>query len=167
MKRSPARKAARPAAKRRRPQPTPRRAAVAPPVPFPTCDGRPWVDASAAGANGRSKREVLEACHRINQAYARLLALRRAPGFQSPDPREFPLLRAIEAAILARERLEDGHAARGLVATLVYRDGFTVDVRFSDVHSAQSRSATLVTRSSSICLTFALPAGVRARTCKS
>jgi hypothetical protein len=134
---------------------------------FPMCDGAPWTDERAAGPNGRFKLQFLEACWRINQAYDRLVALRKSPGFASTNPRERRLLRQIETAIVARERIEDRHAARGIVASLVYREGFTVDVRFCDVHTARERGSVSITSSSSVRLNIALPTGLRARACKS
>jgi hypothetical protein len=134
---------------------------------FPSCDGEPWGKADASSQEGKVKLAFLEAYFRINLAYARLLAarFRRTPG-SAPRPSERRILLQIEKALVARDRLEDNHAARGLIATAVNLDGFTIDVRFTDAGTAQARRDAIITSSAAVRITIPLPLEVRAKLCK-
>jgi hypothetical protein len=105
--------------------------------------------------------QFLEAYFVINLAYARLVALRRTNRRRVPKHLEEPVLNALEQAITGREKLEDQTAPYGLVATPVYRDGFAVDIRFSDVNTARSSAS-----SASVVLTFRPPTSPRPQVCK-
>ena len=131
---------------------------------YPACDGERSKDQRRADPQKRIKRQFLEAYFRINLAYARLVAWRAK---QPPSGKsERAILREIEKALLHREGLEDRYAARGVVATPAYSEGFTVNVLFSDVHSAQ-RGRVLIASSSTVRISIPLPAGLRSKLCKS
>ena len=72
------------------------------------------------------KRRFARTYHRINLAYADLLAARR----RGSRPAERRAMQAIERTLIAREKLEDEQAVRGLVVTPKYLDGFAVDLVF-------------------------------------
>ena len=135
---------------------------------YPACDGEPWKNREPSDPQTTVKRQFLDAYFRINLAYARLVAFRKKGRSQSPTPKAFrmerAILRQIEKAIVSREALEDRYAPRGVVATPVYSDGFTVDVRFTDVQTGQQ--APLIASSSSVRITIALPAALRSKLCK-
>jgi len=71
---------------------------------------------------------------------------------------ERTLLQQIEKAIVFREALEDRCAPRGILATPVYRDGFTVDVRFTDFQTGQQQGVRYH-QLSSVRIIIPLPAG--------
>jgi hypothetical protein len=112
------------------------------------------------------KRQFLQAYFRINQAYARLVALRKKRGATVPHALERPILLEIERTLVAREKLEDRHASRGVIATPVYRRGFTVDVRFAGAHTARRQGGAIIISSASVRITIPLPAALRAKPCK-
>jgi hypothetical protein len=137
---------------------------------YPDCDGKPWNN---QGADSRSKviSQFVEAYFRINLAYAQLLAFRKKRRAASQTPKSLAIeriiLQEIEKAIVFREALEDRYASRGILATPVYRDGMTVDVRFSDFQTGQQQGGPLIISSSSVRITIKLPAGLRSKLCKS
>lgn len=110
--------------------------------------------------------QFLEAYFVINLAYARLVALRKSYR-RVPRQLENSALRALEEAIQAREKLEDQAAPYGLIASPVYQDGFTIDVRFSDVQTARAQAAPALTSSASVLLKILVPSPRTARPCKS
>jgi hypothetical protein len=136
---------------------------------YPNCDGKPWNN---RGGDSQStvKFQFVEAYFRINLAYAQLLAFRKKRRPPSATPKAFgmerTLLQQIEKAIVFREALEDRYAPRGILATPVYRDGFTVDVRFTDFQTGQQQGGPLIISSSSVRITIPLPAGLRSKLCK-
>jgi hypothetical protein len=134
---------------------------------YPRCDGEPWQRNGANDLRTKVQRRFLDAYFRINLAYAKLVALRGRWRSRPPRVAEHKLLRKIEEALVAREVLAERHACRGVVAIPVYRDGFTVDVRFSDAQTGQERGHWLVASSSSVRLTFGLPVELRRKMCKS
>jgi len=133
---------------------------------YPRCDGEAWPRHGATGRKRQVQRQFLDAYFHINVAYAKLVALRGKGRSRPPRALEYKLLRKIEEALVARELLAERHACCGVVAIPVYRDGFTVDVLFSDVHTGQQRAHRLAS-SSSVRLTFGLPAELRGKMCKS
>lgn len=133
---------------------------------FPACDGEPWRSSDRSGPQWKVKREFLDAYFQINLAYARLVALRRKRPSTAPHAGERRILLQIEEALVARDRLEDQHAARGLIATPVYLDGFTTEVRFTDANTARVRRGAIVTSSASVRINIPLPPEVRAKLCK-
>lgn len=132
---------------------------------YPLSDGEPWKRNEKPDQRTLVKRQFLDAYFRINLAYAKLVALRKKWRARPPKAAEHTLLRKIEEALVARERLEDHHACRGVIATPVYQNGFTVSLLFSDAHAGQDRGR-FVTSSSSLRLHFALPPGLRTKPCK-
>jgi hypothetical protein len=112
------------------------------------------------------QREFLEAYFQINRAYARLALWRKNARKGAGPTRERALLRAVEKAIRNREKVEDRYAPRGWSATPVYRDGYAVNIQFSDVVSYHA-SRQPITSSSSLVLRIPLPPGLRTRLCKS
>jgi len=132
---------------------------------YPACDGKPWTNGQRAKGGEKVKQQFLEAYFRINLAYARLMAYRKKRHSQLPTTVERSLLQQIERAILDREAVEDRHASRGVVATPIYRDGFTVDLLFTHAH--RGRGCSIIASSSSARLIIALPAGLRSKLCKS
>jgi hypothetical protein len=112
------------------------------------------------------KQEFLDAYFRINLAHERLMAARRRRRPSAPRSSERRILLQIEAALVARDRLEDKHAARGLIATPVCLDGFTIEVRFTDANTARSQNRAIITSSASVRIHIPLPPEVRAKLCK-
>jgi hypothetical protein len=133
---------------------------------FPACDGEPWRSSRTSDPQEKLKREFLEAYFRINLAYARLVELRKKRRSTTPLPAERSRLIEIEKALVAREKLEDRHASRGLIATPVYHHGLTVNVRFADARTARSKAGATVTSSASVRISIPLPPGLRAKLCK-
>ena len=113
------------------------------------------------------RRQFLDAYFRINLAYAKLVALRARWRSRPPKAAETALLRKIEEALVAREALENRHACRGFIAAPIYRDGYAVQLLFSDSHAGLERGRVLVASSSCVRLNIALPDGVRSELCKS
>ena len=134
---------------------------------FPACDGQPWKAKPAQEAmRSRVQREFLDAYFRVNLAYARLARWRKTARKLAGSGRDRVLLRAVEKAILNRERVEDRHAPRGWAVTPVYSDGYAVDLKFCDAITAR-RSRQPVNYSASCVIRIPLPAGLRAHLCKS
>lgn len=133
---------------------------------YPTCDGEQWSNESRTDPQKKIKRAFLEAYFKINVAYSRLVASRKQRRSQLPASLERSLLQQIERALIHRESLDDRYASRGIVATPVYHDGFTTDVRFTDVHTRKT-GVPLATSSSSLRISIPLPAALRAKLCKS
>ena len=131
---------------------------------YPACDGEPWKKRGRSDPQTTMKRQFLDAYFRINLVYARLMAFRKKRPSKAFGT-ERAILRQIEKAIVFRETLEDRYAPRGIVATPVYRDGFTIDVRFTDFKTGEQGPP--ITSSSSVRITIALPAALRAKLCKS
>jgi|SoiMethySBSTD1v2_1073268.scaffolds.fasta_scaffold465429_2 hypothetical protein len=137
---------------------------------YPQCDGKPWESNGSTDRSAAVRRQFLDAYFRINVAYAKLVALRSKWPSHPPKAKERSALQGIEMALLARAALDDCHASRGLVATPVYRDGFTVNVLFSDALTGPGRGYLVMASSSSVRLTFTLPAGLQPKrpdSCKS
>jgi|SoiMethySBSTD1v2_1073268.scaffolds.fasta_scaffold796666_2 hypothetical protein len=134
---------------------------------YPKADDHLWTEKAPSARRARVQRQFLDVYFQINLAYAKLVALRAKWRSRPPKAAERALLRKIEESLVAREALEDRHACRGVIATPVYRDGFTVEVLFSDVHAGLKPGGALVGSSSSVCLNFRLPAALRAKLCKS
>lgn len=131
-------------------------------LPLPRCDGAPASRLDRHDKLTEIKLKFLKAFARINQAYARLAALpkqARTPALRSKHRRA---LQAVERAILRREILDDRYAPRGIVAVPAYREGFTVDVRFTSPQAAASRRWTVLSSASSF-LSIPLPPGLRRR----
>jgi hypothetical protein len=128
---------------------------------FPTCDGQPWRNSPELDARQQAKREFLEAYFRINRAYARLVALRKRHRRKVPGVQEHAIIKEIERRIVAREKLEDLYAPRGVFVTPAYRDGFTVDLRFCDGRNDRPKGSIVVS-SASVRITIPLPPGFNA-----
>jgi hypothetical protein len=100
----------------------------------PTCDGklctgRPNSDVTKT-LLGEAKNALVNAYSVVNERYAALRAHRDVPR-DSDDPAvERHLLRRIEKALLNKEKLENRYAAYGITVTPVFREGFTIDLRF-------------------------------------
>jgi hypothetical protein len=133
---------------------------------YPQARGRLWDPNKPSPEGDRVQRQFLDAYFRINKAYAKLVALRTQWDSRPPKAAERALLRKIEQALVAREALEDRHACRGLIATPVYRDGFAVEILFSDAHAAHENGRVLGASSSSVRFAIPLPAALRAKLCK-
>lgn len=131
---------------------------------FPTCDGECWQGGRDLNARQQITLQFLEAYFDINMAYARLVALRKRFVSKVPVAQERKLLREIERTIVAREKLEDLHASHGVFVTPSYRDGFTIDLRFSDGRSAPKRPP--VVSSASVRIVIPLPPGFRSTLAK-
>jgi len=92
--------------------------------------------------------------------------LRKRHGAKVPRVQERTVLMEIERAIVAREKLEDRYASRGVFVTPVYRDGFTIDLRFTDRKSGPPNSGPVIVSSASVRITIPLPPGFCAKLCK-
>jgi hypothetical protein len=129
---------------------------------FPMCDGERWQNGHAPNSRQRVKAQFLEAYFQINLAYARLVALRKRHAPVVPKASERRLLREIERTLVAREKLEDFHARRGVSVRPVYREGFTIDLKFSDRESALPKAPPLIVSSASVRIAIPMPPGFSA-----
>jgi hypothetical protein len=126
---------------------------------FPAFNGQRWQDHGGLDSKQRVQRQFLEAYFQINLDYARLVALRKRHGPKVPNARQRRILMGIERALVAREKLEDLFASRGVFATPVYRDGFTIDLRFTDGQSGRTKGSPTIVSSASVHIIFPLPQG--------
>ena len=123
---------------------------------FPTANGQ----ADFKSADPRNERLVAEfqrAYYEINRRHRELLAVRADAASPDFPRRERTAMQAIEAALRARDELEDRCAPIGVIAEPLARDGFTYDLRFtfgSTDASGRYRSEPIV---SSALLNFRIP----------
>jgi len=107
----------------------------------PTCDGKPLAQLKGADTNAKTlwnlKREFVDVYHVVNRHYAKLREHRARRPTERDQPSERLLLQKIETALIAKENLENRSAARGISVTPVYRDGFTIDLRFQHPGAAK------------------------------
>ena len=97
---------------------------------YPSCDGQPFDLVFRTDRLRAIKARFLAAYYQINVEYARLKSWRRAKGRRARPDEERTIQQALEKAILAREKLEDRHASRGIVASPLYQGGFAINVQF-------------------------------------
>ncbi|MGI8601955.1 MAG: hypothetical protein ACR2OZ_03040 [Verrucomicrobiales bacterium] len=107
----------------------------------------------------RKKREFLAAYYELNRLYDRLAAIRRAKS----KGNEGRVLKAIQAALRARDALEDRYAPEGFIGEPEMNGLMTTNVVFS--HALQHRNDASVPSLSSFSLfvPLKLPKGVSLR----
>jgi hypothetical protein len=98
---------------------------------YPQGDG---VAAPLSESNSRDDRIKLEFCavyYRLNRLHARLAEMRRHVEALAGDARERDLLQEIEKHLRLRDELEDRYAPYGVIAEVIARDGYAVDIKFT------------------------------------
>lgn len=132
---------------------------------FPKCGGHAWWSGGHLEPNRKAKEEFLMAYFHINQAYHELVTFRKRRGGADPPASERRILQKIERVLIARERLEDRYAARGIFVIPEYCEGFTVNLVFKDSPSSQTKSPPF-TSSASVKITLFTRPKKRTRLCK-
>jgi hypothetical protein len=98
---------------------------------YPTADGTPVPPDQSGDRDDAIKREFCAAYYQLNRLHASLSELRSQRSLSPGHLRERELLEEIEKHLRARDGLEDKYAPYGVIAEPIFRDGFTIDIRFT------------------------------------
>ena len=127
---------------------------------YPKSDGSAAPPVDSTDRHDRIRLKFLATYYHLNQAYARLLEVRKQPNRKSArgQSAELAALRHVERILRQRDALEDELAPYGVIAEPIVENGFTVDVKFSFGSRPPGPSGPFY---SSAFITIPLPPGVK------